>query len=94
MTPIKTGIALSESRHRRASRWSREIRPSGSMSGKWKPGTVGYSGSGNPKGQPTSMAHLNPRATSRLYRDESRVRVDVIRVIRRKLTNGFLHAER
>ena len=44
-----------------------EICPSGSMSGKWKRSTVGYSGPDNRKGRSTRMAHLHRRATSRLY---------------------------
>ncbi len=45
----------------------REIRPSGSMSGKWKRSKGRYSGTGTPKGPVTRMASLNHRATSRLY---------------------------
>jgi len=45
----------------------REICMSGSRSGRWKRGTVGYSGTGNRKGQLTRMADLHHRATSRLY---------------------------
>ena len=45
----------------------REIRPSGSMSGEWKRSMVVYSGTGNRKGRPTRKAHLNHRATPRLY---------------------------
>ncbi len=45
----------------------REIRPSGSMSGEWKRGTVGYSGTGNRKGRQHARPHLTYRATPRLY---------------------------
>ena len=45
----------------------RQIRTSGSMSGRWKRGTGGYSGTGNRKGRQTRMASLTHRATSRLY---------------------------
>ena len=45
----------------------RETRTSGSTSGEWKRSMVSYSGTGNRKGRLTSKAHLNRRATPRLY---------------------------
>ena len=45
----------------------REIRTSGSMSGEWKRGMVGYSGTGRRKGRQHARPHLNHRATPRLY---------------------------
>ena len=45
----------------------REIRTSGSMSGRWKRGMVRYSGTGNRKGRQRAWLPLNHRATSRLY---------------------------
>jgi hypothetical protein len=45
----------------------RQIRTSGSMSGEWRRGKVGYSGTGRRKGRPHARHHLNYRATPRLY---------------------------
>ncbi len=62
----------------------REIRPSGSMSGKWKRSKGRYSGTGTPKGPVTRMASLNHRATSRLYpRRTSKDRGLKVRIRRR-----------
>jgi hypothetical protein len=45
----------------------REIRPSGSMSGKWKRSMAGLVRHRQTKGSATDRPHLNHRATSRLY---------------------------
>jgi hypothetical protein len=37
------------------------------MSGEWKRGKVGYSGTGSRKGRQHARLHLNHRATPRLY---------------------------
>jgi hypothetical protein len=45
----------------------RQIRTSGSMSGKWKRDMGSYSGTGNQKGRQHARLPLPYRATSRLY---------------------------
>jgi hypothetical protein len=45
----------------------REIRPSGSMSGRWKRGMAGLVRHRHPKGPEPDRPRLNHRATSRLY---------------------------